>query len=311
MCRFVRFEATRFASTPHIHSGSGFERKNPDKVSDSSKNEFKLNHASDRSYIRRFDSSHIQRKHMSGHSKWSTIKRAKAVTDGKRSKVWARVTRDIMVASREGGGDPSQNPRLATAVDKAKSENMPKDNINRAIKRGTGEIEGADYIEASYEGYANHGVALFVEALTDNTNRTVADVRHLFSKYGTGMGNTGSVAFLFDRKGVFAIPAEDNDEETLFELVAEAGAEDLTVEDDGFEVTTPVEAFGSVQAALDEAGIKTMEAGLQRVPTTTTRLDAEAAKSVMKLIDHLEELQDVQAVYSTLEMDDATIAAIS
>jgi len=248
---------------------------------------------------------------MAGHNKWSKIKRQKAVTDARRSKSWARITRDIMVAAREGGGDPSMNARLALSVEKAKAENMPKDNIVRAIKRGTGEIQGADYVEMTYEGYGPHGVAIFVEALTDNTNRTVADVRHLFGKYGAGLGQSGSVAFQFERKGIFDIAGEGIDEEELFLLVAEAGAEDVTSEEGDFEVTTPVEAFGAVQAALEEAGVNVEEAGLQRIATTTTRLGADEARSVMKLIDLLEELQDVQAVYSTLEMDEATIAAVS
>lgn len=248
---------------------------------------------------------------MSGHSKWSTIKRAKAATDAKRSKIWARLTRDIMTAAREGGGDVNMNPRLATAVDKAKSENMPKDNITRAIKRGTGEIEGADYVETTYEGYGPHGIAIFVEALTDNTNRTVADVRHLFGRYGAGLGNSGSVAFQFDRKGIFEIPAEGNEEMTLFELVVDAGAEDMVEEGGIFIVTTPVESFGSVSASLENAGITVVEAALLRIPTATTRLDADAAKSVGKLLELLEANQDIQAVYSTLELDDSTIEALS
>ena len=248
---------------------------------------------------------------MAGHSKWSKIKRQKAATDAKRSKVWARVTRDIMVAARDGGGDPSMNARLALAVEKAKGENMPKDNIERAIKRGTGEIAGADYEEVSYEGYGPAGVAVFVEALTDNTNRTVADVRHLFSKAGGSLGQSGSVAYLFDRKGVLEVPAEEHDEMELFELVAEAGAEDLAREDDTFVVTTPVEAFGAVQAALREAGIEPEEAGLIRVPTTTVSLSPDEARKVAGLIEALEELQDVQAVYTTLTFDEATIAALS
>ncbi|MGI9174185.1 MAG: YebC/PmpR family DNA-binding transcriptional regulator [Rhodothermales bacterium] len=248
---------------------------------------------------------------MAGHSKWSKIKRQKAATDAKRSKVWARVTRDIMVAAREGGGDVGMNPRLALAVEKAKAENMPKDNIERAIKRGTGEIEGADYEEMTYEGYASSGVAVFVEALTDNTNRTVADVRSLFNKRGGSMGQSGSVAFLFDQKGIFEIKADGQDEDELFLLVAEAGAEDLAREDDAFIVTTPVESFGAVQAALGEAGIETEEASLQRLPTTTVALAPEDARKVAALIEALEEHQDVQAVYTTLNFDEATIEAVS
>lgn len=248
---------------------------------------------------------------MSGHSKWSKIKRKKGATDAKRSKMWARITRDIMVAAREGGGNAGMNPRLALAIDKGKSENLPKDNIERAIKRGTGEIEGADYEEFNYEGYAPHGIAVFVETLTDNTNRTVADLRSTFSKAGGNLGNAGSVAFLFDQKGIFEISADGQSEDDLFMLVAEAGAEDLRREDGLFVVETPVEAFGAVKAALQDAGIEPEEAGLQRVPNTTTRLDSEATARVLRLFDILDEHQDVQAVYSTLDVDEETLALLA
>ena len=248
---------------------------------------------------------------MAGHNKWSKIKRAKAVTDSRRSKVWARITRDIMIASREGGGDPSMNARLSLCVDKAKAENMPKDNIERAIKRGTGEIEGQDYVEMTYEGYGPKGVAVFVEALTDNTNRTVADVRHLFSKHGGSLGQTGSVGFLFDRKGVIEVKAEGVDELELFELVAEAGADDVEQDGDTFVVTTTVEAFGPVNHACEAAGLEIVEAELQRVATTTMKLEADEARKVANLLEKLEEHQDIQAVYSTLELDDATVSAIA
>jgi len=247
---------------------------------------------------------------MAGHNKWSKIKRKKGVADARRSKLWARITRDIMIAAREGGGDPDMNSRLGLAVDKAKAENMPKDNIERAIKRGTGEIAGADYEEMTYEGYGPGGVALFVECLTDNTNRTVADVRHAFSKYGGNLGTSGSVAYLFERKGEIEIPAAGQDEDELFLLVAEAGAEDLAREDGSFVVTTPVEAFGAVSEALAEAGIEPTEAGLVRLPTTTTALGPEEAAKVMRLVDALEELQDVQEVYTTLELTEAAAAAL-
>jgi len=252
---------------------------------------------------------------MAGHNKWSKIKRKKGVTDARRSKVWARITRDIMMAARDGGADPDMNPRLALFVDKAKAENMPKDNIERAIKRGTGEIEGADYEELAYEGYGPSGIAIFVEALTDNTNRTVADVRSLFSKAGGNMGTSGSVAFLFDQKAIFEIPAEGLTEDDLFLLVADAGAEDLRTDEneDGeptFVVEAPVEAFGAVQAALADADIEPSEASLQRLPTTTTALAPEDAAKVLRLLDALDDHQDIQAVYSTLEMDDETLATL-
>ena len=256
---------------------------------------------------------------MAGHNKWSKIKRKKGVADARRSKVWARITRDIMVAARDGGGDPGMNARLALAVEKAKAENMPKDNIERAIKRGTGEIEGADYEELSYEGYGPHGIAVFVETLTDNTNRTVADLRSLFSKAGGNLGTSGSVAFLFDQKAVFEIPAAGQSEDELFLLVADAGAEDLRRDEasgedaDGevFVVEAPVDAFGDVQAALAEAEIEPAEAALQQIPTTTTALAPPEAAKVLRLLEQLDDHQDVQAVYSTLEMDDETLASLA
>ena len=252
---------------------------------------------------------------MAGHNKWSKIKRKKGAADAKRSKVWARITRDLMIAAREGGGSADMNARLALAVDKAKAENMPKDNIERAIKRGTGEIEGADYEEGTYEGYAPGGVAVFVETLTDNTNRTVADLRSLFSKAGGNLGTSGSVAFLFDQRAVFEIEAAPSSgdpvtEDDLFLLVAEAGADDLRREDDTFVVEAPVEAFGDVQAALAGAGIEPAEAALQRLPTTTTALAPDEAARVLRLLDQLDEHQDVQAVYSTLELTDEALASL-
>ena len=254
---------------------------------------------------------------MAGHNKWSKIKRKKGAADARRSKIWARITRDIMVAARDGGGDPGMNARLALFVEKAKAENMPKDNIERAIKRGTGEIQGADYEEVTYEGYAPGGIAVMVEALTDNTNRTVADLRSLFSKAGGNLGTSGSVAFQFERKAVFEIPAEGQDEDALFLLAAEAGAEDLAREaggEDGadtFVLTAPVEAFAEVQAALSASGIEPAEAELRRFPTTTTALEPADAQKVLRLLDAIEEHQDVQAVYSTLEVDEETLAALS
>jgi len=252
---------------------------------------------------------------MAGHNKWSKIKRKKGAADAKRSKVWARLTRDIMIAAREGVGDPDLNASLALAIDKAKAENMPKDNIERAIKRGTGEIEGADYEEVVYEGYGPHGIAIFVDTLTDNTNRTVADLRSLFSKAGGNLGTSGSVAFLFDPKAVFEIPAQPEEgapvtEDDLFLLVAEAGAEDLRREGDTFIVEAPVEAFGDVQEALAGAGIEPAEAALQQIPTTTTALAPDQAAKVLRLLEGLDDHQDVQAVFSTLEMDDATVASL-
>ncbi|MFQ5568468.1 MAG: YebC/PmpR family DNA-binding transcriptional regulator [Rhodothermales bacterium] len=238
---------------------------------------------------------------MAGHNKWSKIKRQKAASDSKKSKVWARITRDITVAAREGGSDPGMNPKLGLAIEKAKSENMPKDNIARAIKRGTGEIEGQEYEEVAYEGYAPGGVAIFIETLTDNTNRTVADLRSFFSKAGGSLGKTGTVAYLFERKGLIQIAAEGRDELELFDLVAEAGAEDLEQDDETFMVTTPVETFDAVHTALHDAGITPSDAHLVRLPTTTVKLDPKQALKVMNFIEKVEDHQDVQAVYSTLD----------
>lgn len=248
---------------------------------------------------------------MAGHNKWSKIKRQKAQADKRKSKIWARLSRDITVAAREGGGDPEMNAKLSLAIDKAKGENMPKDNIERAIKRGTGEIEGEDYEEVTYEGYAPGGIAVFVEALTDNTNRTVADLRHLFTKAGGSLGKSGSVGYLFERKGVIEIPAEGNEELELFEIVVEAGAEDMQRDEDSFVVTTPVDQFDAVQEALHAAGIETTDAALVRSPSTTLTLSDGESDRVVRLIEQLEDLQDVQAVYTSLEMNGEALAAVS
>ena len=248
---------------------------------------------------------------MSGHSKWSKIKRQKAATDAKRSKIWARLARDVTVAAREGGGEAAMNAKLGLAIEKAKAANMPKENIERAIKRGTGEIEGEDYVEMTYEGYSPGGVAVFVEALTENTNRTVADIRHLFNKSGGSLGKSGTVAYLFERKGIIEVGVEGNDELELFDVVAEAGADDLRQEDEIFVITTAVDTFEDVQEALRKAGIEIQDANLERLPTTTVKMSPEDARKVARLIEKLEEHQDVQAVFSTLELDDATVEAIS
>lgn len=248
---------------------------------------------------------------MAGHNKWSKIKRQKAKADKRKSKLWARLSRDITVAAREGGADPEMNASLAMVIEKAKGENMPKDNIERAVKRGTGEIQGEDYEEVAYEGYGPNGIAVFIESLTDNTNRTVADLRHIFSKAGGSLGKSGSVGYLFERKGRIAIPVENHDELELFEIVAEAGAEDLRREGDLFVVTTPVAQFDVVASALESARLEIEAAHLVREPATTMTLPEGDAQKVMRLIEHLEDLQDVQAVFTTLEMDGTAVAAVS
>lgn len=247
---------------------------------------------------------------MAGHNKWSKVKRIKAVVDAKRSKVWQRIAREMMVAAREHGGDAGMNPRLQAAIERAKAENMPKDNIQRAIKRGTGELAGSDYEELVYEGYAVGGIAVLVESLTDNPTRTVADVRHAFSKNGGNLGATGSVSYLFEHKGMIEVPANTMDEMELFELVADAGADDLVQNEDVFTVYTSVENFASVQKTLEEKGVKITEANLTYLPTTTLKVNLDEAKKILKTFDMLEELQDVQEIYSTLDLDDEMLDAL-
>ena len=248
---------------------------------------------------------------MAGHSKWSKIKRQKAQTDKRKSKIWARLSRDITVAAREGGGEPEMNARLFLAIDKAKAENMPKDNIERAIKRGVGEIQGEDYEEVTYEGYAPGGIAVFVETLTDNTNRTVADLRHLFSKSGGSLGKSGSVGYLFERKGIIEVGSDGIDELALFDVVAEAGADDMQLDEDVFVITAPVDAYDSVESALQAAGIQSEESSLVRTPTTTLQLSEGEAQKVVTLIEQIEDLPDVQAVFTTLEMNGEALAVVS
>lgn len=239
---------------------------------------------------------------MAGHNKWSKVKRQKAVTDSRRSKAWAVITRDIMVAAREGGKDPTMNARLALAIQKAKGKNMPKDNIERAIKRGAGEIEGQDYKECTYEGYTAQGVAVMIDALTDNTNRTVAEVRSVFSRNGGSMAKSGSVAYLFERKGYIQIPAHMIDELELLELVVDAGAEDVESMDEMYAVITPVEVFESVQAILTEAGITVDDSRLVRIPMTTVEKPPDQIYQTHALVEKLDDLQDVQEVFTNLEM---------
>ncbi len=239
---------------------------------------------------------------MSGHSKWATIKRKKAVLDAKKGKIFTKLIKEITIAAREGGGDPAGNPRLRLAIDNAKAQNMPQDNIDRAIKKATGELEGVTYHELTYEGYGPAGVALLVEVATDNKNRTVAEVRHFFSKNGGTMGETGSVAWMFDRKGVITLPAEGKKEDDVMEVILEAGADDLSTEEDFFEVQTSVESFESVRKALADKGFKIENASLQWIAKNTIEVKGEDAEKVMKLIEALEDLDDVQNVYSNADI---------
>jgi YebC/PmpR family DNA-binding regulatory protein len=240
---------------------------------------------------------------MSGTRKWAKVKRKKEKQDQRQSKVWAKLSQEIETAAREGGGNPDANVPLAQAIERAKEEDMAKDTIERAIKRGTGELEGADVQAVTYEGYAPHGVAVFVEAETDNINRTVKDLRNLFGDHGGNLGKSGSVAYLFERKGRLEIPADATDEMTLFEVAVEAGADDLEKKGDRYVVTTPVDAFSDVEAALTEEGLEPGASALVRHPTTTVSLDREARQEVAALIENIDAHNDVDAVYTTLASD--------
>ncbi|MEX2610092.1 MAG: YebC/PmpR family DNA-binding transcriptional regulator [Gemmatimonadota bacterium] len=245
---------------------------------------------------------------MAGHSKWAQIKRKKAVTDARRGQHFTKLIREITVAAREGGGDPDANPRLRLAVDTAKAANMPNDNIERAILKGTGELEGVAYEEVTYEGYGPNGVALFIECVTDNSNRAVADVRHVLAKRGGSLGTSGSVAWQFDRKGQIWIRADSHDEDATMLAALEAGAEDMERQDDQYLVTTAFESFHTVQDGLKTAGIAIAEAELAMVPKTTVALDGEAARKLVGIIDALDELDDVQHVHTNADLDEAALA---
>lgn len=246
---------------------------------------------------------------MSGHSKWSTIKRKKGAADAKRSKVFTRILKEINISVKEGGPDPEGNPRLRLAISNAKGANMPKENIQRAISKASGK-EAENYIETTYEGYSSNGIAVFVECTTDNIKRTVADVRHCFTKTGGSLGTNGSLAFLFERKGVFTGSAKGIDEESFTLEVIEEGAEDLIFEEGIFTVYTSMENFGAMQKKLEEMNVEVENAELQRIPKNTTVLETEAAKSVLKLIDMLEDLDDVQNVYHNLELTEELMDVI-
>ncbi|MEX0891401.1 MAG: YebC/PmpR family DNA-binding transcriptional regulator [Gemmatimonadota bacterium] len=245
---------------------------------------------------------------MAGHSKWAQIKRKKAVTDARRGQHFTKLIREITVAAREGGGDPDANPRLRLAVDTAKAANMPNDNIERAILKGTGELEGVAYEEVTYEGYGPNGVALFIECVTDNSNRAVADVRHVLAKRGGSLGTSGSVAWQFDRKGQIWIRADHHEEDATMLAALEAGAEDMERQDDQYLVTTAFESFHTVQDGLRAAGITIAEAELAMVPKTTVALDGEAARKLVGIIDALDELDDVQHVHTNADLDEAALA---
>ncbi|MBN1264590.1 MAG: YebC/PmpR family DNA-binding transcriptional regulator [Anaerolineales bacterium] len=245
---------------------------------------------------------------MSGHSKWSTIKRKKAANDARRGSIFTRLAREITIAAREGGGDLDSNFALRLCVDRAKTQNMPKDNIERAIKRGTGEDkDGVQIEQVMYEGYGPNGIALLIETLTDNRNRTISDLRHLLAKAGGSMAEAGSVAWQFTRIAYFSFEAGDRDEDEVFELAVEAGADDVLFSDDVIEIFAPVEYFKQVLDTLQQAGIRLDEAELRFMPNTPMQLAAEKTAQIMKLIETIEDLDDIQNVFSNLEVTDEAL----
>jgi len=241
---------------------------------------------------------------MSGHSKWSTIKRKKGVADSKRGKTFTKIIKEIMVAARFGGGDINSNPRLRAAVLAAKAENMPKDNIERAIKKGTGELEGVNYEELTYEGYGPGGVAMILEVLTDNKNRTVADVRHIFSKHSGSLGEGGCVSWMFEKRGLILIGKDGTDEDRLIEVALDAGALDVKDAGKEFEVTTDAAKFEQIKKALEDAGFKSNYSEVTMVPQNTVRLTGKEAEQMLKLMEGLEDSDDVQKVYANFDIAD-------
>lgn len=248
---------------------------------------------------------------MSGHSKWSTIKHKKAATDARRGKLFTKLIRELTSAARAGGGDVESNPRLRTAVAAAKSANMPGDTIERAIKKGAGELEGEVYEEVVYEGYGAGGVAVLVDVLTDNKNRTVAEVRHLFSKHGGNLGEHGCAAHVFDRKGLITVEASQIEEDDLFELVADAGGDDIKADGDSYEIYTEPEAFDAVRQALEKRGLTIDLAEVTMVPQTTVALEGKQAEQVLRFLDALDDHDDVRKAYANFDISDDVMAELS
>ena len=247
---------------------------------------------------------------MSGHSKWSTIKHKKGAADAKRGKIFTKVIKEITVAARIGGGDADGNPRLRLALQKAKEVNMPQDNVIRAIKKGTGELDGVQYEEISYEGYGPGGVAIFMEVMTDNKNRTVGELRATLSKNGGNMGENGCVAWMFEHKGLIVVKTLEKGEDELLELVVDAGGDDIQNVDGHYEITTSVESFESVRKAVEDAGINTETAELTRIPQNTVNVDEKNCKSLLRLMGALEDHDDIQKVYSNFDITDELMATI-
>lgn len=238
---------------------------------------------------------------MSGHSKWSTIKRKKAAVDAKRGKIFTTLIKEITITARAGGGDPDSNPRLRHAISSARDANMPQDNIKKAIMKGTGELPGTTYEECAYEGFGPGGVAIFMEVLTDNKNRTVADIRHLITKYGGNLGENGSVAWMFDKKGQIILTRDNQDEDTLFEAAIDAGAEDFEAVDDAFIVTTDPAEIMSVRSALENKGYYVESSKVEMLPKNLHKIDDEKSKKAISLLDEIEDHNDIKSVYTNFE----------
>lgn len=247
---------------------------------------------------------------MSGHSKWSTIKRKKGAKDAQRSRIWSRLIREITVAARAGGGDPDGNARLRAAISAGRAANMPADNVEKAIKRGTGEIEGAVYEEIVYEGYGPGGVAVMVETQTDNKNRTAAEVRHVFNKHNGKLGSSGCVSYLFARKGLLVLDAKRCDAERAMEVAIEAGADDVDLEEDSLTVTTEMENLAAVTQALRQAGLPVLSSEMTLVPATSVRVEGNEARTLLNLINALDDLDDVARVSANFDIDDSELAAM-
>jgi len=248
---------------------------------------------------------------MSGHSKWSTIKHKKGAADAKRGRLFTKLIKEITVAARQGGGDVDSNPRLRTAIAGAKAKNMPSDNITKAIKKGTGEIEGVTYEEISFEGYGPGGVAVMVETLTDNRNRCVSDVRHAFSKYNGNLGETGCVSWMFERKGIFTFSKDDVTEDQLMEVAIDAGAEDIMDDGSFWQVLTAPGDFEAVQSALDGAGLKPLEAEVTMSPQSTVKLAGRDAQTMLKLMDALEDIDDIQNTFANFDISEEEMEKLS
>jgi len=242
---------------------------------------------------------------MSGHSKWNTIKRKKEKADAQRGKIFTKLIREVITAARMGGGDESSNARLRTAILAAKAANMPHANIDKAIKKGTGELPGVVYEEKSYEGYGPGGVAILIDALTDNTNRTTSEVRHLLTKYNGNLGESGCVSWMFEKKGLIAVNRQACDEDKLMEIVLDSGAQDMTVEDDVYEILSDPNDFNAVKEALDAQNIPTVSAEITMIPKTTVKVAGKHTEQILKLMEALEESDDVQQVYSNFDIDES------